>query len=489
MLLSFEALGKHIYMIGTTGAGKSRGIEALAVQLMKAGVGVGVFDPHGELYHNLLARIARKGCRIWDNVVLIDPLNPEHTVGFNPLELQPGEVAERRAQFLADVVSKIFRADPLITARMQRMMFHAFWLLIAARLTLVEFPPLLTDRDFRTRLLEQSNANPKLRQYWEREFPTNQRTVTEWTQSSLNKVGELVTDPDIELMLGQVKSSIDFRSIMDQGKVFLAHLPKGRLSGRGSYLMGAFLLAQVQLAALSRADSPYAKPRQFVLFIDEFQNYLTEDIHEILAESRKYGLSLIMAHQHLGQLDDAPLLKAAVLNTVGNIVCFQMGSQDATQVVQDIFTPAVDMVKDYRSKKVPTGIDWWPYTTEFEPVYRPLGEIWELARRELTQLAPREMWYKRRGPYPPQKLRTPDMPDIQRSPKLERALAELEASSFTNYGRPKAAVRKQISERQTILFGEETTNGPVSQPERNERNQMRSFNLNVPPAYGLMDAE
>lgn len=455
MRLGYDDLSKHMYVIGGTGVGKSRAIEAWVMQHVQGRQGVGVIDPHGELYDNLVARIAALGERVYERVVLINPLDPEHIVGINPLELKSGEVAERRAQFLASVVTKIFRADPIITARMQRMMFHAFWLLVISSLTLVEFEALLTDEDFRATLLQPLSNRHNLRRYWEREFPTADRLVTEWTQSSLNKVGALVADPDFALMLGQQKSTVDFRAIMDEGKVLLVRLSKGELSEQGSHLMGAFVLAQIQLAALSRAAQAHQNHRRFTLFLDEFQNYTTDDVHEILAESRKYKLSLVVAHQFYEQLHHSPELQAAVLNTVGNLVSFQVGDSDAEQLARDIFAPPVDAIKDIRRRRVPTGIDWWPFTTEEEPVWRPLPEIWELERRKLTQLPPRMFWYRRRGEAAPQLLRTVTMPDVKRSPRLEQAIGQLMMVSAAAHARSKAEVAAELAARQDRVFGAE----------------------------------
>jgi hypothetical protein len=446
-----KALGRSVYVIGDPGSGKSRGIEGWAAQLMRQNQGVGVIDPHDQLCSNLVARLAKQGRRIWDKVVLIDPTDPDYTVGFNPLELKPGEIPERKAQFLATVISKIFRADPLITARMQRMLFHTFWLLCVSKLTLIEFEYVLTDSEFRTTLLMALPRDHKLLRYWQKEFPTQDRLITEWTQSSLNKVGPLSTDPDLELILGQQRSSVDFRRIMDEEKILLVNLPKGILTESNSYLMGAFILAQIQLAALSRAEQSQKEHKRFVLCIDEFQNYATDDVHEILAESRKYRLSLIMAHQFYDQLRDQPKLQAAVLNTTGNIACFRISSSDAELFMRDIFAPDIDQVKEIRLRRQPTGINWWPFTTEEEVVWRPLQEIWEMEARHLTMLRDREFWYKRKGPYSPRKLRTMDLPDVVMTPKLQASIDELRARSAALYGLTKSEARERIEQRRTAL--------------------------------------
>ncbi len=323
MRLSDTQLSRHVYVIGGSGVGKLQAMEGWAIDLMRGDQGVGVIDPHGELYHNLLARIAVHGERIHPKVVLFDPLNPAHKVGFNPLELQVGEVAERKAQFLSNVIAKLFHADPLLTARMQRILFHTFWLLIQNHL--LEFEEVLTNPTYRKLLLQRVSSESSLRRYWQQEFPTQERLVKEWTQSSLNKVGALVTDPDFAPVLGQQHSTINFRTIMDEGKILLVNLPKGIFGETNSHLMGAFIVAQIQQAVMARAAVTYSAYRPFTLFLDEFQNYATDDIHEILAETRKYRLALVMAHQYYAQLLENPKLQAAVLNTVGNLVVFRVG--------------------------------------------------------------------------------------------------------------------------------------------------------------------
>lgn len=447
MQLGDKMLSRHVYVIGGSGVGKSRAMEGWAVDLMRTDQGVGVIDPHGELYHNLLARIAQHGKRLYDKVVLFDPLHPTHKVGFNPLEIHSGEVAERKAQFLASIIAKLFHVDPQLTARMQRILFHTFWLLIHSRLTLLEYEEILTHPTYRTLLLESVPAGSSLRRYWHQEFPKQERLVTEWTQSSLNKVGALVADPDMALILGQQRSTISFRSILDEGKILLVHLPKGLLGEANSHLMGAFVVAQIQQAVMARAAVTYSAYRPFTLFIDEFHNYATDDIHEILAETRKYRLALVMAHQFYAQLLDTPKLQAAVLNTVGNLVVFRVGATDAEQLMKDLFTPDLDVVKDVRIRRLPTGIKWFPFTTEKDVVWRPLDEIWQQEARRLTQLPDRYFWYKQRGATEARYLHTVTMPDIEMTPKLTQAIAMLTRRSGEQYAKPITEIQAEITRR------------------------------------------
>lgn len=447
MRLTGDALAKHVYLIGGTGTGKSKALESFAIQLVRSRQGIGVIDPHGELVDHLIAYIARQGKRLYDRIVLFDPTRSDYVVGFNPLELKESEIAERRAQFLATVIAKIFGADPQVTVRMQRILLHTFWLLMRFDLTLLSFAPVLTDPEFRASLLVQLPAEDKLRQYWQHEFPQSDRLVTEWTQSSLNKVDPLVIDPAFRLILGQKKSTIDFHAIIDEGKILLVKLPKGVLGEANSHLMGAFILAQIQMAALARAEKPMARQRPFTLLIDEFQNYTTDDIHEILAESRKYKLQLVMAHQYYEQLRDVPKLQAAVLNTVGNLICFRLGAKDAELFMRDMFTPDFYQIKDIRKRRLPTGITWWPYITEEDVIWMSLEEIWEYTMRELTQLPDRFFWYKRRGLQAAQLLQTLYLPDPQLTPSLQESVTKLRNISGQLYARPRTMVEQEIFQR------------------------------------------
>jgi len=422
------------------------------MQLAQGGIGVGVIDPHGELFGNLVARIAATcNQKLWQRVVILNPLNDTYSVGFNPLQIHAGEVIERKTKFLADVITQIWRADPLITARMQRMMSHTFFLLATFGLTLNELPLAMTNVDFRKALLENLEETHPLRLYWDKEFPQNPRTITEWTQSTLNKAGSLTTDPDLSLLFGQRYSTIDFQEIMNSGKILLVNLSKGGLGGDTSHMLGGFVMAQIQQSALARANNPHQDHRPFILFVDEFQNYTTDNVQEILAESRKYKLSLVMAHQYHEQLSINPELQAAVMNTVGNYVCFRLGYADAKLFVHDIFQPEIDQVKDIRLRYQKVEGE----EQEFEDkLYRGQDEIWESETRKLTELQNREFWYKKRGPNPPVKLRSLHLPDIQMTPYLQESIDELVALSNSKYARPKSEIRREIArrERRLLLF-------------------------------------
>lgn len=445
MYLSDTERGTHVYVIGATGSGKSRALETWIQQDAQAGRGLGVIDPAGDLFANTLARLAilsleRPGLR--ERVVIVDPLDLTWTVAFNPLEVLPGEVPERKAGLLADAVTKIWQADPLVVTRMRRLMRYAFLSLMSLGLTLLELPRFLSDREYRRSLLP-SLKDPKLSRYWQGEFPQSVSQQQLWMQSTLNRVGDFVDDPDLRLIVGQQGSTLDFRQIMDEGLVLLVNIPKGALGWNG-YLLGAFIVAQIQQAALSRANISLNKRRPFYLYLDEFQNYITEDIHTILAESRKYGLSLILAHQYLGQLRSGEL-RSAILNTVGNIVCFKVGEEDARALAPLIFAPDINAVKEERLRWQNLGSIPIPI---HERVYRPLPEVKEALLRRLIDQEPRCFWYKQRGSRPAVHARTQDAPDPVLSAEAQEALWELWNTSGRRYGRLKAEVARELAHRE-----------------------------------------
>lgn len=459
-------LKRHVYVLGQSGTGKSRFLADLTVKLIKRDTGVALIDPHDTFYSLIVDHAAWRGQRKWDDIVLFDPLDEDYIVGFNPLELLPGEVAERKAQNLATIIAKVFQDDPRITGRMNWLMTNMFWLLIDNNLTLAEFQMILTNRQLRDKLLEKYPQQHGLRLYWQGEFPSNERLVAEWTQSSLNRIGAMLLDPAVKLIFGQQKSTINFLDLMNTGKVLLASLGKGLIGAQNSYLIGAFLMAQIQAAAMARARQSYRK--QFVLVVDEFQNYLTDEIDDILSESRKYELALVMAHQYFDQLVKIPQLQSAVLGTTGNFICFRTGRQDAELHAKNMFSPPIDQLKDVKIQAIPTGWDMVPYRYEDDYVWRPLEEIWEMEYRQLTELPDRYFWYKHKGMPGSKLLVTEDFPDVQRTPQLERSRRALIQRSARNYGMPKPQVRAAIQKRHQGMY-------QMIEEQKSEANEPESY--------------
>ncbi len=429
-------LATHAALIGQTGSGKSRTLESWAMQQIEAGHGVAVIDPHGDIYQNLVFRLsllAQRQSGLAQRIVLINPSDSRWTVGFNPLEPIRGIALERLAWFLTDVILKIWKVDPTTLARTSRLLTYSFLCLAERGLTLVDLPRFLCDTTWRSDLVART-CYREVRDYFRYEFPTTPSAAHQWVTPVLNKIGPLIYDPDVRLMLA-TRSTINFRRILDEKLVVLVNLSKGILGEGNSALLGAFIVAHLQQAALSRADSHKREP--FFLYLDEFQNYTTDNIKDILTESRKYGLSLILAHQYLEQI---PVdLRGAVLNTVGTLVCFRLGYQDGSTLARELFPPG--SVRQTRSE-----LSFVRIGQNAVPVFSDRGE--ELGHEHqvalLTQLKERQFWAKRRGPYAPIKCRALDMPAPDPSPELFAARKELIETSGKQFGKMKSKVREEL---------------------------------------------
>jgi len=404
----------HTYVIGQSGTGKSRALESWVMQDVLAGHGVAVIDPHGDLFANLVARLATRP-QLWKKVILLDPSDPEWCVGFNPLKAADGVAPERVALYMTDVCIKVWKVDPASAPRMVWLLTNTFLALGQLNLTLLHLPRFLADREFRESLLPAVNL-PQVITYFEHEFPKHPNEVQQWIAPVLNKLGSLVFDPDIRLLFAG-GATLNFRQVMDEQMILLVNLSKGIFGEGLSALLAAFMVAQIQQAALSRANSTSRPP--FYLYLDEFQNYTTDNISDILSESRKYALSLILAHQYLDQLPAN--LKAAVLNTAGTLVSFRVGYQDARTLAKEIF-PAPDFLSG-----LPMRI----------PGSQEAG--WEALALELASLEPRQFWQRRRGNFAPVKQMSFWMPQPEVDSGKQEALRQYSGQRFAQR---KAEVRQ-----------------------------------------------
>ena len=419
--LSEKQRSTHTYVIGQSGTGKSRAMESWILQDIQAGHGVGVIDPHGELYNHLIARLADYP-DVWQRVILFDPLDPEWVVGFNPLERIERTESERLAMYMTDVALRVWKINPTSAPRMVWLLTNTFLALVELNLSLLDLPQFLMDQDFRNELVSKISL-PAVRSYFEDEFPQSEKGMLQWITPVLNKIGNLLFDPDVRLIFSG-KSTFDLRRVMDEKMIFLANLPKGILGEGTSSLLAAFLVGHMQRSALSRANTN-TRPA-FYLYLDEFQNYTTHNIIDILSESRKYALSLTLAHQFLDQLPNE--LKQAVLNTSGTIACFRIGYHDATVLVKEIF-PSPDY--EYQINMRPlSGI----------PFLQKLG--WEGLSLKLANLQPREFWYRRRGAYNPLKQHSYTMPDPIYTRDRKEAIKALRDISGSNFARRKDTLQQ-----------------------------------------------
>jgi len=425
-ILPTKQRATHTYVIGQPGSGKSKLLESWILQDLQAGRGLCLLDPHGDLFHNVLAAVAHMPT-LWERLVIINPINPTWAVQLNPLHVPPGTTPERIAHFLTDIILKIWKLEPHLAPRMTWLTANTFCALAELQLPITTTARFLMDPGFRNEWVDKI-SNTDTRFYFQQEFPTQQQQVREWVSPLLNKLGSFLHDPDISAMFTK-QNGINLRTLMDQRAVILAYLPKGLLGENTSNLLGAFIVAQTQQAALSRKTQQEREP--FYLYLDEFQNYTTDNISDILSEARKYQLSMILAHQYLAQLDDD--IQAAVLNTSGTLACFRTGFDDALRLAKHVFP-----TKDFQAK-TKTSIDFKEIRSVWIPnlkTEKEQGDWDRLAYRIANQKA-RQFWVRKRSEREPVHLRSKDVQTIPITPTVKRQIRLLIDSSGRRYARLK----------------------------------------------------
>ena len=327
----------HFYVLGASGTGKTKFLEYLIKQDIQNGRGFGVIDPHGDLIENVKGWLyfANRvfGRDLKKDVILIEPTNPKKTVSFNPLEQMKGVSPEEQAAELVGVFKKIWWDS--WGARMEDILRNSLIALVENNLTLVELPLILTDNLIRKRILRKVK-NPHCLRCFRAYEKVRPSTWREWVESTLNKVDALLADHRMRHIFTSPKSSFNLREIIDNQKILLIKLEKGRLKGSAD-LLGSLLLSKIQMAAFSRTDIPLEKRKPFYLYIDEFQNFATQSFIDVLSEARKYGLSLILAHQNLAQLPKE--LRGSILSNCGIQTCFQVSRDDAQIMAKELMTP------------------------------------------------------------------------------------------------------------------------------------------------------
>lgn len=331
---------RHMYVIGKSGMGKSELLKNLAIQDIQDGRGLCLMDPHGDLINDLLDYIPQE--RIKD-VVYINPADMQFPVAFNVME----RVGFDQRHLVADGMMAVFKkiwVDQW-SARMEYILNYTILALLEAEgSTLLGVNRMLADKDYRKKIVDQV-TDSEVKAFWQQEFAKyTDKFATEATAAIQNKIGQFVSNPLIRNLIGQVKSSFNMREAMDQNKVILVDISKGRIGEDASRLLGAMIITKVQLAAMSRVDIPRHERADFTLLVDEFQNFATGSFASILSEARKFNLSLIIAHQYVKQLDET--VADAVFGNVGTLISFRVGAEDA-ELLEKEFMPefeATDIV-------------------------------------------------------------------------------------------------------------------------------------------------
>lgn len=321
-----------MYAVGKTGMGKTEMLKNMIIQDIQKGKGVGFVDPHGEAAEELLDYIPTS--RIND-VVYFNPGDLEFPIAFNIMEKVDPEHRHLVASGLMGVFKKIW--PDVWSARMEYILNNSISALLEyPGSTLLGVNRMLSDPDYRKKVVDKV-TDPVVKSFWINEFARyTQRLEVEATAAIQNKVGQFISNPLIRNIIGQVKSSIDMRKIMDEKKILIMNISKGRVGEDNSRLLGALLITKLQLAAMSRVDISEAKREDFFLYVDEFQNFATESFANILSEARKYRLALILSHQYIAQMEEK--VRDAVFGNVGTVVVFRVGAEDAESLEKE-FTP------------------------------------------------------------------------------------------------------------------------------------------------------
>jgi hypothetical protein len=336
---------RHVAVLGKTGMGKSTLLQQLIASDIRAGRGVAVIDPHGDLVESILASVPRHRT---NDVILFDAGDRDHPLSFNVFACRDAHQRPLVASGVVAAFKKLY-ADSW-GPRLEHVLRNCVLALLEVPgTTLISVVRLLANPAYRKGIVGRI-TDPVVRSFWEHEFASlHPKLQIEAIAPIQNKIGHFVSSPLLRNIVGQAHSRLDLREVMDQGKVLLVSLSKGRIGEDASALLGAFLTTAIQLAAMSRADQPEAERRSFFLYVDEFQNYATEAFATILSEARKYRLALTVANQYLAQLDEPTL--HALFGNVGSLVCFQLGAKDAELLAEqlggDILIPDLLQVPRY----------------------------------------------------------------------------------------------------------------------------------------------
>ena len=383
---------RHMYAMGKSGAGKSEMIATLAIQDIAMGHGVAVLDPHGDLIEHILGNIPKE--RI-DDVIHFNPSDIDRPMGINMLESKNEDQRDMVVQEMIAIFYKLFPPE-MIGPMFEHHMKHVMLTLMADIEnpgTLAEIPRMFSDQEFADTWIAKIK-DPMVRAYWEKEMAkTSDFHKSEMLGYLISKVGRFVGNEMMRNIIGQNKSSFDFRQVMDEKKIFLCNLAKGKTGDINANLLGMVIVTKLQMAALGRADIPEAQREPFFLYIDEFQNFVTDSIATILSEARKYKLALILAHQYISQLtkDNDTKIKDAVFGNVGTTMVARIGPEDV-ETLEKVYAPdftGYDMINSdkftWYVKMIVDNASMRPFTMGLTPKSKGDRELAE-AIKELSRL-------------------------------------------------------------------------------------------------------
>ncbi|MDO8471285.1 MAG: type IV secretion system DNA-binding domain-containing protein [bacterium] len=385
---------KHVYVIGKTGMGKSTLLENMAIQDIQNGNGIAFLDPHGGTAEKLLEYVPEE--RIKD-VLYFAPFDLDYPVSFNIMEDIGVEKRHLVLNGLMSAFKKLF-GEESFSDRMQYILQNTILALLEyPGATMLGINMMLVDKVYRNKVIANV-TDPSVKTYWAKEYAGyTERFAAEAIPAIQNKIGQFTSNPLVRNIIGQEKSSFDLRKIMDDKKIFIANLSKGRLGEGNANLLGSMLITKMYLAAMSRADKSgvaLSKLPNFYLYVDEFQSFANESFADILSEARKYKLSLTLTHQYIEQMEEE--VRDAVFGNVGTTITFRIGAFDA-DILEKEFAPvflAEDLVnlglRQIYLKLMIDGIGSQPFSaTTMPPIEAPkvsyVSQIIENSRKTFAK--------------------------------------------------------------------------------------------------------
>lgn len=321
----------HMYILGKTGTGKTTLLKNMLISDIEAGNGLAVIDPHGDLAESLLDFIPKE--RIKDTIYL-NPADQDFPFGFNPLENIDPQNRHLIASNLISVLKKIWHDS--WGPRMEYILRNALLTLLEyPGSTLLDLQQILSDKDFRNLVLQKIQS-VQIKDFWQKEFEKYSAHLKSEAVSPIqNKVGQFLTAPILRNIFAQEKSALNFRQVIDEGKIVIVNLSKGKIGEDMCTLVGSLFTTSFELAALSRSDIPEDQRKPFYLYIDEVQSFITGSFANMLSESRKYRLGLILAHQYLEQLDED--IRHSLFGNSGSVISFRLGQEDAEILEKEFY--------------------------------------------------------------------------------------------------------------------------------------------------------
>ena len=321
----------HMYVVGKTGMGKSTLLLNLIMQDIQNGEGLAILDPHGDLAEKIFASMPEQRL---DDLVYLDATNIENPLCFNPLEITDLKQSSLVVSSLMSVFRKIW--EDSWGPRMEYILRNALSTLSEfPKATLLDLQRMFQDRNYR-KIIVDKIQNPQIKSFWLNEFNKySDRLQSESLSPIQNKIGQFLNNPIVRNIVGKRQSGFEIRDVMDNRKILLVNLSKGKIGEESASLLGSMLVTKIALTALSRQDTPEEKRRDFYLYVDEFQSFATSSFIDILSEARKYRLNLIIANQYLHQVDEK--IMRAILGNVGTMISFRVGTEDAKILSQEFY--------------------------------------------------------------------------------------------------------------------------------------------------------